>query len=225
MALTDNIGIGPVTTTSFADAVGLGLEAVTYSTTQADLDDPAADLNIGAYRTYTGLDMGRVITVSIRPDLEIRALASGGATAGTALPLLTNTTASAGGTLVTDVANAPAADIDGLIWCLSGANVGHARAIASNVASTSITVTVPFPRTIAVNDTFCYVPWNTYGTGAADVDGNGNLHTTTLFDQADALIASGTGGAVVVTRLDLLGRSDSKVYFILGDHLLHVYTS
>ena len=224
ISVTDNIGVDVASTTSFADTVGLGLETVTYSATQSALGDPVAQLTEGARVTITGLDMGRVVTVSTRPDLEIRARMAGSATTGASLTLLTNTSASSTGTVVTST-SCSANDFDGLVWCLSGANVGHCRANASNVASVSVTVTVPFPRTIAVGDTFVMIPYNSYGTGAGDIDGNGNLQLTTLLGEADASIASGTGGAVVITRFDLRGITDSNVYFTLGDHLLNVYTS
>lgn len=222
----DNAGIENPTTTSFVNSPGLVLEAATYSTTQADLDDPASDANIGAVNTVSGLDMGRVVTVSIRPDLIIRALCSGGATEGTALALLTNTLASATGVTVTDAVNVPAGDfIGGVMWCLSGNNVGHCRPITTEVGSTSFTAVVPFPRAIAVGDTFCFLPYNMYGTGAGSADGVGNVQSSTLFTQADGSVASGTGGVVVVTSLDLYGRSDSYVRFKNMDHQYQVATN
>ena len=215
----------PATTTSFADSVGLGLESATYSTSQSALDDPGSDSNIGAYGTVTGKDMGVVVTVSLRPDLIIRALASGGATEGTALTVMTNTSASAGGTLITSTDAQANSMIGGTAWCISGNNVGHARPITGHTASVSVTVTVPFPRAIAVGDTFLMVPWAPYGDSTDTSDGNGEVQTSTLFTQADATIASGTGAAAVTTRLFLAGASDTFVSFIQGDHVLNQYTT
>src|SRR3990167_8646780 len=75
-------GIVPCTTTNLDFTHGLGLDTGTYSTVQGDAEG--------------------LVTVSVRPDLIVRALMSGGATAGTALTLLSNTAASAGGTVVSD---------------------------------------------------------------------------------------------------------------------------
>lgn len=226
ISVTDTAGVGPGTTSSFADAVGLSRDTATYSTTQADLDDPASDPNIGAYNSTYGLDAGRVVTVSSRDDLELRALVSGGATANTALTLLVNTAASAGGTLITDADTGANDMVGGVVWCTKGGNVGHARPITTHSGSTSFTVTVPFPRTIAVNDEFLFVPYNTFGTGAGGIDGHGNLQSTTNIDQADGSAAVGAaGGAVMITGLELNGRSDTYVRFMLADHILKVITS
>ena len=225
IAVTDAVGVAAGTTSSFADAVGLSKDTVTYSTTQADLNDPGSDLNIGAYNTVYGLDAGKVVTVSVRDDLEIKALVSGSSTAGAALTLLSNTATSSGGTVVTDADVGTADIVHGVVWCISGANVGHARVISAFSSATSVTVTVPFPRSIAIGDTFLWVPYNTFGTGASDIDGHGNLEPTTNIDGANGSIAVGTGGAVMVTYLELNGRSDTFVRFMLADHLLKVITS
>lgn len=223
ISVTDTVGVAPATTTSADDAVGLGLDTSTYSTTQADLDDGEAG-GAGAYRSYSGLDMGRMVTVSVRPDLIIKSLMSNGATEGTALQLLINTSASAGGTVVSDT-DASANDLTGgTIWCISGNNVGHARQISSDTASTSVTVTVPFPRTIAVGDTFLECPYAGFGTGASAIDGANFLQFTTLISQADASIASGTGAEVQVFKMELNGASDSYVLYILRQHQFNRHT-
>ena len=224
LSITDEVGVSPPTTTQAQDVVGLGLDTSTYSTTQADLDDPASDANIGAYGTYSGLDMGKVVTVSVRPDLIIRSLMSGGPTAGTALPIMSNTSASSAGTTVT-ATNVNDGDLEsGTVWCISGANVGHARQIVTDTASTSLVVTVPFPRTIAVGDTFLECPYSGFGTFASSIDGAGAVQLTTLFDQADAEIASGTGCEAMVFRLELNGATDSRVLWMFRDHQWNRHT-
>jgi len=226
IAVTDMVGISASTATSFADAVGLILDTATYSTTQADMVGGNTEgSTIGNYRTTTALDMGRVVTVSVRPDLVIEALITGAAAEGTALTTLANTAASAGGTLITDADVGTADMVGGLVWCTRGNNVGHARVITSHSSGVSFTVTVPFPRTIAVNDEFLFVPWNTYGTGATDLDGVGHVQTSTLFTQARGDIAAGTGGEAVIVYLDLKGASNSKVAFVLRDHQYNVNTN
>ena len=194
-----SVGVIPVTTTSFANAYGLAEDRGIYSTTQGDAEG--------------------LVTVNVRPDQVIKALMSGGATEGTALTVLVTTSASAGGTVVTD-ADVGSNDMDGgTVWGLSGNNVGLSRGITAHSGSTSITVTVPFPRAIATSDEYLFCPYNIAGTGAAGADGPGFLQTSTLFTQADASIASGTGGEVSVVDLELNGRSDSYVLFVLRDHV------
>ena len=126
---TTSLGVIPCTTTSFANAQGFAMDVGTYSTTQGAAEG--------------------LVTLDVRPDLVIRALMTAGATEGTALTVLQTTSASAGGTTVTD-ADVGSADMDGgTVWCISGNNVGHSRGITAHTGSTSIVVTVPFPRAIA----------------------------------------------------------------------------
>jgi len=203
ISVTDPIGVRPATTTSFAACHGLGLDTDIYAATQA------AQVTDGE-----GL-----ITVSVRPDLIVKALASGGPTENTTLAVMSNTAASTDGLTVT-ATNVNDGDLTGgTVWCISGANVGQSRHIASDTASTSIVVTVAFANDIAVGDTFLEVPWSNVGTGGADIDGNADLQTSTLFTQADAEIASGTGGDVSVVDLELNGASDTYVLFTFDNHV------
>lgn len=196
------VGVIPCTTTSFADAYGLSQDRGIFSTTQGDAEG--------------------IVTVSTRDDLVIRSLMSGGATEGTSLTGCTNTSASSGGTVLTST-SVGAADFDGgTMFFVSGNNVGLSRSITAMTASTSATVTVPFPRAIAVGDVGVVLPFNIHGTGAAGADGPMALQTSTLFTQADASIASGTGGEVSVVDLELNGLTDSYVLFHLR---LHVHGS
>lgn len=194
-------GVIPCTTTDAADAAGLGLDTGTYSTAQ------------GATHAE-GL-----VTVSRRPDLIIKALMAGGATEGTALTLLVNTAASTDGLTVTD-ADCGTADVTGgTLWCTKGANVGQSRTITTFNSATSLVVTVSFPQDIAVGDEFLFCPWQAAPSAAA-----GNVQATTLFTQANATIASGTGLVTAVTDLELNGRTDSAVLFILADHMFNTAT-
>ena len=197
--VTTAVGVIPCTTTSFANAYGLAQDEGTYSSTQGAAEG--------------------LCTVNVRPDAIIRARMSGGATEGTALTTLINTAASAGGTLITD-ADVGSNDFDGgIVWCTKGNNVGHSRSVTAHSAATSVTVTVPFPRAIAVGDEFIVIPYNWVGTGAAGADGPMAVQTSTLFTEADASIAAGTGGEVSVIDLELNGASDSYVLFKLRDHV------
>jgi len=193
-----SLGVIPVTTTSFANAYGLTQDQATYSSTQGATEG--------------------VVTVSVRSDQIIKARMCGGATDGTVMATYTNTSASAGGTVLT--AAIGTYDIDGgMMWCISGNNVGLSRSITAYSSNASATVTVPFPRAIAVGDVFMIIPWNIAGTGADGADGCGFVQATTLFTEANAQIASGTGGEVSVVDLELNGASDSFVLFKLRDHV------
>ena len=195
----DAAGIDPVTTTTWDFVHGLSLDTGTYSTTQGDAEG--------------------LVTVSVRPDLIAKALMSGGATEGTALTLLSNTSASATGVTITDTDASANSMVGGTIWCTSGNNVGLSRGITTHTASTLVTVIVPFPRAIAVGDEFIMIPYNMSGDGTDTTDGNSNIQSTTLFTQADASVASGTGAQVSVVDLELNGRSDSYVLFIFDAHV------
>jgi len=224
ISVTDGIGVRPATTTSMDDAVGLGLDVSTYSTTQADLDDgEVGNAGLGN-RSYGGLDMGRMVTVSVRPDLIVGALMNDGATQGTALQILQNTSTSGGGTVVSDTDHSANDFSGGTIWCIRGNNVGYARQIASDTAAVSVTVTVPFPRSIAIDDQFIAIPYSGFGTGASAIDGSNFVQLTTLFDGADADIASGTGGEVQVIKLELEGAANSNVLFMFRQHQWNRHT-
>ena len=193
------------TTTSLADFVGSvagasvrnpdggGAGTLTFSSTQGDTE--------GLVRVY------------ITPDIVYRARMSGGATLSD-LETLTNATASTAGTTVTD-ASTPDADMDdGMCWCVSGANAGLSRRITTYTGDTSFVVTVPFPRTIAVGDTFHVCPWTPIITGTA-------VQLTTNLVEADATIAYGTGGEARIVELVLQGAGDSYVHFVSRDHVFN----
>ena len=187
-------GIQPATTTSFADSLGVTADTGTYSTTQGDTEG--------------------LVSVYNRPDSIFDALMSGGATANTALTTLTATAASTGGTTIT-ASVGTASMVNGTVWGGSiGGNVGRSRVITTFNASTSVVVAVPFAA-IAVSDTFFQCPWSSNGAA-----GNGTLQATTNIDQANAAIASGTGGEVAIYELVLNGATDSHVRFLVIDHVL-----
>jgi hypothetical protein len=194
------LGLILATTTSAVDAAGLALDTGVYSTTQ------------GAEGT---------IDVDIRPDLVIEALVSGAAAEGTALTLLSNTSASSGGTTITD-ADVGTNDMDGgTVWRYPGeqADGNEHRSITTHNSATSFVVTVPFSTALAVGDQFLFVPYNKTGNGAAGEDGCAFMQFTTNITQADGSIAAGTGAEVVVVDLVLRGRRNTTVRFKLRDHV------
>lgn len=196
--------ITDATITSLADFVGSVLGAssrsphgggpgtLTYSATQGDTE--------GLARVY------------ITPDIIYRARMSGGAVLAD-LQSVSNSTANTAGTTVT-AGSTPAADMDdGTCWGLTGANAGQSRKVTTYTANTSWIVTVPFPRTIAVGDTFAVVPYSPFVTTA--------IQLTTDLVHANAIIAYGTGGNARVVELVVEGVGDSHVHFVARDHALN----
>jgi len=115
-------------------------DSTTYTTTQATVKaDGASEVLVSLIIPYNTLIKGPIYN----------------ATFGTALTLLTNTTASSGGVLVTHAGETLAVIPDdyGTVYCRSGANRGLYRVVTTG-ATGSQTVTVPFPNAIAVDDTF-----------------------------------------------------------------------
>ena len=195
------------TTTSLLDVIGIVLGASSVASPRS--------VGLGGSLTYSATqgDPEGMVRVIVNPDTIIRALMSGGAAAGTQLTLLVNTAANAAGTVVTDADVGTASMDDGIVWCITGANVGQSRKITTFSASTSITVTVPFRRTIAVNDEFLMAPYLPLTTRAVQL-------TTNLLD-ANAAIAVGTGGNATIVEVVLNRRGDSYVHFIARDHVLN----
>lgn len=183
------------TTTSFADAIGLLADtgnnrgaSITYSTTQGD---PEA-----------------VYGVIVNPDMVLRAQMVTGAT-GTAITSDTIATASSNGLTAvggTSVAS-PSMD-EGILWYISGSNVGKSRKITS-VSSTTATVIVPFDAN-AVGDTFCYAGLNIGLTGVTTTTNLLNIRTD---------IAVSTGGSATCIDFELNGVGDSYIHLVLGDQV------
>ena len=170
------------TTTGAANALGLFAEAKTYSTTQADFDGFPVD--------EEGL-----VAMMTDPYQVLEFQANSGATEGTALNstapanILTNTSASAGGTVVTAAEVGTVTFAGGMLIGRTGNNAGIGRRISAHSNNTSTTVTQPFPRAIAVNDTFYRFPWS-----KATI----TVQLTTALTQADAIIVYATGAPLTV---------------------------
>jgi hypothetical protein len=93
---------------------------------------------------------------------------------GTAPTVLTNTTASAGGVVVTHAGETITDTADDLciVYCRTGANRGLWRVVTTG-ATGSQTTTLPFPYAIAVGDTFVKVAC-VPGLGALDIIATAN---------------------------------------------------
>lgn len=179
------------TTTAAADFIGVTQEASTYSATQADFD---------GFPSYKMSGEEGTVAITFDPLQVIRMVVAGGATAGTALAtaapanILVNDTADATGLVITDTAVGAADMSGGLIVGRTGANSGIARRQTSHNANTDTNVVVPFPRTIAVGDSFISVPFNRTTQ---------TVQLTTNFVEANGIIAVGTGAPFAVIDVDV----------------------
>lgn len=128
----------------YTEMVGVTLEGATYTTTQGT---GASSAN-------------REVKVLYDPFAIFKGNLSGGTTANTALAaaldgnILTNSTASTGGTLISDTNVGTSEYVGGLVYGLSGGNRNASRIISAHSDNVSSTVTVPFDYTLGVGDTF-----------------------------------------------------------------------
>lgn len=188
------------TTTSFADSLGLCLDnglnagsSITYSTTQGD---PEA-----------------VFGVIVNPDQILRAKMVTGA-AGTSITSDTIVTAASNGLTAVGGTSVASPDMDeGILWYLSGANVGKSRKITST-SSVTATVIVPFAAN-AVGDTYCYAGLNI---------GLTNVTLTTNLQNVRTDIAIATGGSATIIDMELAGTGDSFVHLVLADNVFNMAT-
>lgn len=196
---TANIGHAiNASTTAYLDSWGISLDSATHTTTQADIE------------TLEG-----VVTVDARPDTVIRARISGSSTTGADMTTLSNTSADTAGLTITDADVGTASMVSGLIWGLSGANVGQSRVITTFNSAQDFVVTVPFPETIASGDTFLWAPFTLLGGGGGAVQTTGSD-----FLEADGSIASGTGGASWVVHVEMNEADNSFVQFVNVSHAM-----
>jgi hypothetical protein len=184
------------TTTSFGDALGIILDngekfgaTTAYSTTQGAVEG--------------------VVTVIVNPDQILRAKMVTGAT-GTSITADTVVTAVTNGLTVVGGTSVASPDMDeGILWFTSGGNLNESRKITST-SSVTATVLVPFPRTSAVGDTYCYAGLNVGLTGVT---------LTTDLKSVRTDIAIATGASATILDFDLAGTTDSFVYLVLGDQV------
>lgn len=198
------------TTTAAADCLGVTMEASTYSTTQADFDGMPGYKMSGEEGT---------VAMVFDPLQVLRLVVSGGATAGTALAtgtpanVLVEEAGDATGLTITEGA-VGTVDMDGgLVIGRTGGNGGIVRRLTVHTNSTNNTVIVPFPRAIAIGDTFIRVP---YSKSAQAVQ------LTTNFVEANGIIAYGTGAPFAVIDVDFDVVNDAvAIECVALDHQLN----
>ena len=188
------VGLSTSTTTSWADSVGLTVDAgilkqgvpVTYSTTQ------------GA-EEY-------IQSVLTNPDAVLRALLVG--TAGNAA-MTSNTVATASSNGLTAVGGNTMSNQDaGYLWYVTGANAKRSRKITS-VSTVTATVTMPFAAN-AVGDTFLSISQAPGSLGAT-------MSTDLKNVRADN-VALGSDCEARCVDVVMNGISDSYVDLIQTDH-------
>jgi hypothetical protein len=199
------------TTTGAADYMGLAIDTVAYGTVQAAFD------GFPGYR-QTGEE--GTVGILFDPFQLIKSRVAGGATAGTALNgtapanIQTNTVADPTGLIIT-AAEVGTVDMDGgLVIGRTGNNGGVVKRLTTHTNSVDNRVIEPFPRTIAVGDTFIRVP---FSKSALTVQ-----LTATVFTEVDGTIAYGTGApfGVLDVAFDIV---DDEVYvrMMARDHYLN----
>jgi len=158
-----------------------------------------------------GTENASLAEIITNPDAVYKVKLSGGASDNTALTEYTETTGSTTG-LVATFASLSANFDEGTIHFIEGANAGVSRRIAS-IAANAATVTVAFPKGIAVGDKFIVVP---YAPDTADQ----YVQLTTALTQLDASAAVDTDNVNFrVVELKLDAADNSHAFIIAHDHL------
>ena len=197
LAAANATGLSTSTTTSFADSVGLTLDA---------------DLFAGAPITYSTVQNNPeyIQSVVINPDAVLRALLVGSA-ANAALGNNTVGAASSNGLTAVGTAgdqdpSSPTMD-EGTVWYTAGSNGGASRKITSVTTPLTTTVIMPFAAN-AVGDTYCLIPYF--------VGNQAGVTMSTNLQNVRGEIAA-TGAAAVCVDLDLLDRFSSKIHIMAQD--------
>jgi len=203
------------TTSSLVDAMGMVVAAaqgqtLTHSTVQGATEGVATVI----------YDPFHIYEVRLNP----------GGTSGTAYAngdgyVVTETAGETAGTVITDSSTGGSATeaIDGLVFGLTGANVGLNRIITTHNAGTSLTVTVPFPNDIDIGDSFVF---SQHAPGVIAVT------LTSDLVEADGGAAGAAGGdaRTVRVRIDTSQKgtpASPQLYLemVLLDHLFNSFTN
>ena len=178
--------------TGVANYVGLTLNAQTASTTQGSAET-----------------LNRVV---VNGDAIIRSRMAGNNSSGSIVLVATVTTADTSGLTVVDSALTMSRVLDGVLFGISGANVGQIRIVTSDSTSTA-TVTQPFDNGVVVGDTFgiCTLnPGSQLNEPVGVADG-------TEFDVSTTLDT--TAHTFMPMALDVNGVTDSSVLVVPSDSI------
>lgn len=198
-AAANATGLSTSTTTSFANAVGLTLDAIT------DQGSPVA------YSTTQGA-VEYLQSVVINPDAVLRALLVGSAV-NAALERRTVGTASSNGLTVvgtTGDTDPSSPDMDeGTVWYSDGSNGGASRKITSTTTTLTVTVVMPFAAN-RIGDRYHTIPYFTGNTAGVTL-------STNLLNVRGEIAATGAAAAVVDTELNT--HTNSFLHLVLSDHI------
>ena len=203
-AAANATGLSTSTTTSFADAVGVTMDA-----------GPIAVGNLATYSTTQG-DPEFLQSVLVNPDAVFQALMVGSAANAAIANNTIGTAASNGltcvGTTGDQDPSSPSFD-EGTVWYTTGSNASASRKITSVTTPLTTTVVMPFAAN-AVWDTYCIID---YTIGTIDV-------TTSTDLQNVRVDIAATGAEAVCVDLELNGRTNSYIHIKLHDHLFGINT-
>jgi hypothetical protein len=199
VAAGNGYGVIPTTTTACANALGLGLEAVTVLTAQQS----------------DGSDPSRLVSVIINPDAVIKARCSGSSTVGTAITDYAETSGDTAGVTIT-AAGLVSAD-EGMVICSSGANAGAMRENITG-SSGSAAVGVAFKNDIAIGDRFFTLPFSTLKANTVKLVAT----ALTEVDQSAAVATNEVAYQPIEVKLPAaIGEilTDTYVMLVATDHL------
>lgn len=201
----------PSSTTSVTDMLGVLIDAA------ASVNTPTREPGTLLFAT-TGLE--NIARLDANPFAIYRFQVAGTAVTGSALTasspaqILTNTTLSAGGTVITG--GAPISTIDmsgGLIKGRTGNNAGSIRKLVSQVNSVSVTVTTAFLNPIAVGDTYIRLPYSRAAVAMQLTDTN--------YIQANGAVAFATGASFRVVNVIIDEQNSTAFVDVIA--ALHFY--
>lgn len=207
-AATNSAGeiIDAVVGTGNVGVIGVYSETKAYTATQATL------ISGGNSR------LGVTVRVVNHPLQVILARMSGSATFGAAPALttpahiLTNTVASAGGTLISATEVGTITFVGGRVIGLTGANGGEQRRLSAHADNVSTTVEVPFSRAIGVGDQFMRCP---FSKAVNDID------LTTDFREVNGVVEVGTAAGEFNCFDIVMDHINREIYLYIAprDHL------
>ena len=207
VSAANSTGLSTSTTTSFADSVGVTMDA---------------EVTQGSPRTYS-TTQGQpeyIQSVIVNPDAVFKALLVGSA-ANAALEHRTVGTVTSNGLTVvgtTGETDPSSPDMDeGLVWYTSGGNASASRKITSTTTTLTVTVVMPFPSANKVGDKYITIP---YFPG---LDGAILTMSTDLKNVRGELAPTGAVAAVV--DVDMLGKANSSLHIVLTDHVFGMNTA
>jgi hypothetical protein len=151
-----NAAAGPDTATKIMGiCLGIVQTAKTYNSTYKG-DSLAYSTSQATIAGYDPADAVMAQVLVLRPGDLIKAPVVKD-TVGTPPELCTNTAASSGGVTITHTAIDTTVDGYSTLYCRTGANRGLSRKVTTVTSTAVETVVIPFPKAIAVGDTFCVV--------------------------------------------------------------------